>query len=398
MPPASSSAEDIRLAQIVEGSPIPTFVIDAQHRITHWNHALATTSGVAATQVLGTTMAWRAFYPEARPVLANLIIDAAGIDELIRLYGEHVRPSPLIEGAYECEGAFPLLTGKTHWFYFTAAPLRNADGQLVGAIETLQDISGRKAAETALQRHQDVLEERVRQRTAELLDANEELGQYAYAVSHDLRSPLRAIRNYADFLEEDLGDRLADEQRDYLNGIRQALQQGEELVADLLALSAIGRSSIMPQTVALGTFFTELIAGMALPANETVRLAGNWPTLVSERTLLGQVFRNLVSNALKFNRAAQKMVDIDWCEPAPGEIEIAVRDNGIGIEPRFFEQIFKVFHRLHTRHEFEGTGIGLAIVRKAAQHLNANVRVESTPGKGSTFTVTLPLRNLPPDS
>lgn len=379
------------LTQVIDASPIPTFVLNQQHVITHWNRALELVSGYSRAQALGSSAPWRAFYPQERPVLADFILVGADRSLLAVLYSDTVRHSPLIDGAYEAEEFLPQLTGGGRWLYFTAAPLRDAAGGLIGAIETLQDITERKLAEAALLRARHDLEERVQQRTRELSDANEELGQYAYAVSHDLRSPLRAIRNYADFLEQDLAAALQDEQRGYFAGMRHALCHGEDLVADLLALSAIGRSALSPQATPLGEFLAEVVASLALADDQCVGLAPAWPTLTMERTLLAQIFRNLIGNGLKFNRAAQKRVELDW-HAGPGEAySIHVRDNGIGIEPRFFEQIFGVFQRLHTRSEFDGTGIGLAIVRKAAQHLHGSVSVAAQPDGGSVFTVILPL-------
>jgi signal transduction histidine kinase len=326
-------------------------------------------------------------------VLANLVVNGADAAQLYQHYGETIRPSSLIEGAFEGEYFLPPLAGdRGHWLYFTAAPLRDARGNIIGAIETLQDITERKEAEAALLRNSELLEERVAQRTSELSKVNEELGHYAYAVSHDLRSPLRAMRNYTDFLEEDLAAMLDQEQQGYFSGMRQALRYGEELVDDLLALSSIGRTALSPQVTPLGAFITELLAGMGLGNDQTVALASDLPTVIAERTLLTQIFRNLIGNGLKFNRAAHKSVSIECLPASDGYCRIAVRDNGIGIESRFFEQIFGVFQRLHTRREFEGTGIGLALVRKAAQHLGGDVTVESTPNAGSVFTVLLPLQ------
>jgi signal transduction histidine kinase len=384
------------LAQIIDASPIPTFVLDRHHVITHWNRALAAISGYPQAEAIGRNDPWRAFYAHERPVLADLVVDGADAARLFEHYGDTIRPSPLIDGAFEAEYFRPPLTGgRGHWLYFTAAPLRDAQGSIIGAIETLQDITERKDAEAALLHSREQLEERVRQRTSELSEVNEELGHYAYAVSHDLRSPLRAMRNYADFLEEDLAAKLNEEQQGYFAGMRQALRYGEELVADLLALSSIGRTALSPQLTPLGEFITELASSMGLTDDQHIRLDPDLPTVSAERTLLAQIFRNLIGNGLKFNRAAQKTIDIGW-QPAPaGYCRITVRDNGIGIESRFFEQIFGVFQRLHTRREFEGTGIGLALVRKAAQHLHGSVTVESTLHEGSVFTVTLPLQSTP---
>lgn len=379
------------MRQMLESSPIPTFVLDHEHVITHWNRALATISGRPAEAMIGTRSQWIAFYRDERPVLADLIIDRAEPDEVRRYYGNRGRPSALIDGAYEAEDFFTGLQGGGRWLYFTAAPLIDASGRIVGAIETMQDTTERKTAEDKLAHYKDQLEELIAQRTRELCIVNEELSHYAYAVSHDLRSPLRAIRNYSDFLLQDLEPVLSDEHRGYMSGLRQALQQGEELVSDLLELSAVGRSVVARDAIPLESFISEIVEAMALGNDVKVRMAAGLPVVRAERTLLGQIFRNLVSNAVKFNAEPEKIVEISARDVSPERCEVCVRDNGIGIEPRFHEQIFGVFTRLHTHREYPGTGIGLAIVRKAATRLDCEVSVESSPGEGSRFRLTLPL-------
>ena len=174
--------------------------------------------------MVGTDRHWSPFYPAQRPTMADLIVDNATAEEVSRHYGDFWRQSTIIQEAYESEGFFPAMGSGGIWLFFTASPLINAEGRIVGAIETLQDISARKRAEEELRIHQDSLEVTVRQRTEELTHAhaelaakaatlqetNEELSQYAFVVSHDLRAPLRAVRNYADFLREELGDILND--------------------------------------------------------------------------------------------------------------------------------------------------------------------------------------------
>lgn len=139
----------IDLQQIVDGSPVPTFVIDAEHRVTHWNLALAVLTGIPAKDVIGTHHQWRAFYRAHRPVMADLIIDGVDQDLLSKFYLGKYRRSSLVEGAIEAEDYFPAMGDGGRWLYFTAAPLRDDHGRLIGAIETLQDISERKAVENA---------------------------------------------------------------------------------------------------------------------------------------------------------------------------------------------------------------------------------------------------------
>ncbi len=281
-------------------------------------------------------------------------------------------------------------------------PFLTEERDLINAIaEQLGRIIERMQAEEELREHRDHLGQLVEARTAELEAANEELSQYAYAVSHDLKTPLRAIHNYADFLREDLEATLAGDQKAYLDGLGRAVRESEALVEGLLALSRIGRSSIPIEMVDVGVFLRRLLAILSLPADVEVVMADEWPTIVVEPVLVGQVFQNLISNAVKFNTSPHKRVELGWrpaslllpaggTEGGPQAYEFFVRDNGIGIDPRYHEQIFHVFERLHTSEEYEGTGIGLAIVKKAINKLGGAVRVESKPGEGSTFFVTLP--------
>ena len=307
----------------------------------------------------------------------------------------------------------------------SAATYLDRDGIPAGSVHTLRDISRRKQVELALQKAHDELEQRVEERTSELARtteqlklelaerkrteealrfahkdlaikaddleaANEELSQYASVVSHDLKAPLRAIRNYTDFLGEDLNASLDRDQKTYFDGLKRAVLQGEELVEDLLELSQVGTKRGPSETVDMGAFLLEVIASLGLSPDVEVVVGNDWPTIDTEPTLLRQIFQNLIKNAVKFNHSSRKRIEIGWRLVDKKQYEVFVRDNGIGIEPRYHEQIFRVFHRLHTSKEYPGTGLGLAIVKKAASKLHGSVRLESEFGEGSTFFVALP--------
>lgn len=390
---------------LLEGSSIPTFVIDREHRVLFWNRACERVTGLAASEVIGTDRHWVPFYPAQRPLMADMLVDNAAPEEFTSHYGEFWQKSGLIPGGYEAEGFFRDMGAGGTWFFFTASPLLDADGLLFGAIETLQDITARKRAEEALHIHQESLEETVRMRTEELTrahnelaakaaslqDINEELSQYAFVVSHDLRAPLRAVRNYADFLREELEDRLNDEQRSYFDGMASALKFGDELVNDLLDFSRVGSEGVAVHPVPLDDFLLELSHELELPADAELICAAGLPVVLAEKTLLRQIFSNLVTNGFKFNHSPGKTVEIGVAAHHGSRCDLYVRDNGIGIDPRYHDRIFKMFKRLHTHKEFEGTGIGLAIVKKATVKLGGAVRIESTVGSGSTFIVTLPV-------
>ncbi|HJV92399.1 MAG TPA: PAS domain-containing protein, partial [Azonexus sp.] len=143
------------LAQIVDGSSVAMLVLDSAHRLTHWNHACEVMTGVKASQVVGTNLQWQAFYPSARPLMADLVLDGASESAVDRLYHGRFRPSQLVHGGYEAEDFFPHFGEGGRWLFFTAAPLRNAAGEVVGAIETLQDVSERRRAEEALRESEE---------------------------------------------------------------------------------------------------------------------------------------------------------------------------------------------------------------------------------------------------
>ncbi len=259
-----------------------------------------------------------------------------------------------------------------------------------GVTFTALDITDRKQAEKALRKMYDELEQRVKDRTNELETANQELSQYAYVVSHDLKAPLRAIRNYADFLREDLEETLEGEQQEYFDGLQRAVRQGDELIDALLKYSRIGESESLSKKIDISAFLHELTASLNLPADVEVVIENDWPVIDTDPTLLRQIYQNLISNAVKFNHSPKKRIELGWRPFGKKGCKLFIRDNGIGIEPRYQSQIFNVFQRLHTRQDYEGTGIGLAIVKKLAYKLNASVIVESNPGKGSTFFITVP--------
>lgn len=237
-----------------------------------------------------------------------------------------------------------------------------------------------------------ILKETERRETliADLNRANVELSDFSHIVSHDLKAPFRAIHNYSDFLKEDLEGKLEQEQQEYLDGLTRAVRQGEEFINDLLELSHLNKHELVFKSTNAGLFLQELVSSINPPSDVEIKIADEWPTIDVEQTLFRQIFLNLIGNAVKFNRSNPKLVELGWSPLNGSHYELFVRDNGIGIEKRFYEQIFRPFQRLHTKKEYDGTGIGLAIVAKAVNRLQGSVRIESKPDEGSVFFITVP--------
>ena len=279
--------------------------------------------------------------------------------------------------------------GRIRWLAVRGRIISNASDEPVQMAGVNFDITDIKQAREAEQLAQMQLAAKV----AQLEQKNQELDQFAYAASHDLKAPLRAMRNYSDFLYEDLADSLSGEQKQYLEGLKNAAGQGQQLIDDLLGYSRIGGVPVKTERVDMHAMINEVKSYLNLSSDIDLNVQNNWPVFEADPMLLLQILKNLVANAVKFNTSALKRVDIGWRQPDKnGCIELFVRDNGIGIEPQYQQQIFGIFQRLHTGREYEGTGIGLAVVKKAALELGGAVRVESTQGEGSTFFVELPAK------
>ncbi len=219
---------------------------------------------------------------------------------------------------------------------------------------------------------------------------NQELSRYVYAVTHDLKAPLRAVRNYADFLFEDMGQRLSGEQKKYLDGLKKAADQGNALIDGLLSFSRIGGVPLTSEAVDVPALVYEICSLLDLTRDIQIKIQPQWPKVFADRTLLKQILQNLIVNGIKFNQSSPKRIEIGWQPCRNEQFEMQVRDNGIGIESRHLDQIFRIFRRLHTNREYEGTGIGLAIVQEAARRLGGTVRVESKAGEGSSFILKFP--------
>jgi PAS domain S-box-containing protein len=266
----------------------------------------------------------------------------------------------------------------------TVSPVRDHAGQIVGASKTARDLS-------ALRAYATTLEQTVRERTASLELANSQLESFAYSVSHDLRAPLRGMHGLAHALLHDYGAALDERARDYAQRIVLEATQLDQLIQDLLAYSRLTRIDVTLEAVNVREVVETALHnldGDIRDSRASIELEPNLPKLKANRPVLIQVLTNLISNAIKFG-GAQPRVRVR-AEQDNGIVRIWVEDQGIGIDPRHQERIFRAFERLHGIEAYPGTGIGLAIVQKGIERLGGRVGVESQEGHGSQFWFELP--------
>lgn len=387
---AALREEDEQLCTILLGYPIPQFVIDGNHRVVYWNRAMEACSGIASCDVVGTDRQWSAFYPSARPCLADLLVDD-GEDGLAAWYGDRVTRSRLLPDCYECTDFFPDQSGGGRWLHFITIKMKDVNGVTIGAIETLNDITDRKLAEQELQKAYNELDERVKARTRDLEAANRELESFAYSVSHDLRQPLRAIDGFSQALLEEYNDRLDDEGREYLGRLRAGSQRMGILIDNILRLSRLSREEMHYQTVDLSAIAAEIAEELkgAEPDRQGDFVIAPGLTVHGDPALLRIALQNLLANAWKFSSQKERARVEFGTREVEGERAFHVSDNGAGFDMAYGDKLFGVFQRLHGAKEFPGTGIGLAIVQRVIHRHGGRVWAEAEVGKGASFYFVL---------
>ncbi|CDG84319.1 ATP-binding protein [Janthinobacterium agaricidamnosum] len=459
----------IALSEFFDGHPVATFAIDTDHMITQWNKACEHLLGWNAAEMIGTRKHGLAFYGQHQPMLCDLIVDA---DTALANHAG----SDVIPGAYEAEDFFPNIGAGGHWLHFTAAPLRDESGKLVGAIETMLDVTERRVAENALRRTNDNLELIVEKRTAQLAEANQRLeddirqreaaeaelrsrnlaltelnarlsmaqqqllqaeklasiGQLAAGVAHEINNPIGYIFSNVGTLQTYLDDlfhmlasyqdaeaalagpaaaqlrqRRAQIDLDFLRAdipvlmfeTREGIARVRHIVQDLKDFSRVDAS----QQWVWADLHQGIDSTLNIVAHETkykaelVKQYGDIPDIECLPSQLNQVIMNLVVNAAHAISGPRGTITIaTGCDLRREHVWLSIQDSGAGIAPENLSRIFDPFFT--TKAVGQGTGLGLSLAYGIVQKHCGRIEVDSLPGRGSTFRITLPVRQPTPQS
>ena len=367
---------------LVDTLPINILRKDLAGRVTFGNRSYCEAMGKPMAELLGKTD-FDLFPRELAQKYARDDDKVVHTGQMFEDVEEHRRPS-----------------GQTIYVHVLKAPVRNARGDIVGTQVIFWDVTARKKAEVALA-----------QANADLARSNKELEQFAYVASHDLQEPLRMITSYTQLIAKRYNDKLDQNAREFMDFAVTGALRMQRLIHDLLAYSRVGTRGKPPELTNAGDALAAALDNLKLAIEENgAEIAyDSMPAVIVDPTQLTQLFQNLIGNAIKFRGREKPRIHVSavreaapYCKiPAVGSAEplssqqpeewhFTVRDNGIGIDPQYFDKIFIIFQRLHTLDQYPGTGIGRAICKKIIERHGGRIWVESQAGEGATFHFTLP--------
>lgn len=366
--------ERMLMAAIVESSQDAIIGATLEGVVINWNRAAVHMFGYAAEEMIGRTL--HDILPVDHRDEEAKILATIGRGESIRHF-ETVRLAK---------------NGQRIAVSISVSPIRDPQGAIIGVSKIIRDISEQKQAEARINELNNSLERQVAERTAELRGANEELEAFAYAVSHDLRAPLRAMSGFSAILKEDFGDKLDDEARECLDHILIASSNMGQLIDGLLSLSRVTRGELNRDAVDLSALAERIRDELASAEPDRSVTWEIEPHLVVEGDgrMLNSALRNLLGNAWKYTaHAAAPRIRISSRREG-GKRSIHITDNGAGFDMGYAEQLFQPFRRLHRQDEFPGLGIGLATVQRIIHRHGGEIHAVAHPGEGADFFFTLP--------
>ena len=361
---AQSLLSSEMLAKIADGSPMPAFVINKQHKVTHWNTAIEALSGIKREEIIGTDEQWRAFYTEKRPAMADLIVDGAHANEIEVYYRGKCKKSGLIDGAYEAEDFFPALGTNGKWLHFTASPITDNNGEIIGAIETLEDITERKGAEDNLRYYLKEItgaQEEERKRIARELhdDTAQVLGSLSRQLDNFIRKKHGLTPNEVFFLKD----------------LQAQLNRGVQSVhrfCQALRPSVLDDLGLIP---ALRSLVTGLQESEGIDTDLKV-LGGERRFSPEVESLLFRIVQEALNNIRRHAQASEAQVVMEFAED---RTKVTISDNGRG-----FELLGRV-------DDLPRSGkLGLAGIQERVRLLGGTIEVQSTLGKGTTLIVEIP--------
>jgi PAS domain S-box-containing protein len=369
------------LANLTENTTDAIISTDAEGRVISWNRAAERIYGFSREEALG----------KFAPDLTQSGITPSEVAEMRRILLDKQELNREVKQMDR--------EGRVVYTLMSTTALRDSGGDVTGFVSVLKDITERKILEEKLKLFNQELSRQVDEKTASLLRLNEQLArsnrdleQFAYVASHDLQEPLRTIKSFLQLIEKKYNDQLDEQGREYIAFAVNGALRMKNLVADLLNFSRLGTRGLRYEQVDLHILVHQVLHHLEKLVTETRAnvIVGDLPVLRCDRSQIELVFQNLIINALKYRQPDHDpIVEIGYREQR-GFYEIYVKDSGIGIDPADHGIIFQLFQRLHTREEYPGAGIGLAICKKIVELHEGNMRVESGRNKGATFFFTLP--------